>query len=456
MSLLELTGCPCRRRSYIETCLLKCYRFITAEEDLPDIVARLSKTVRGIGDPMVAAYARCYLSLMASQVIHGSVNRTAVVSGIRDFLFSFKDVTSEHRLSVLESKNLSVAGYLHIMSPAVGWLFQLAARGATKELFTDLFAEYLDNCKSAMVLRHIVDAFDPSFYVPHIGKMCEFAKEASSSGTSQLAEVYAALGSGCVKVGPPASEKLKFLNEAWKTITKVEAIDTYLSCATVFVELILKYYSPKELGIVLKDIVAHAKRATATPVDGSAAGVLPSGCLASLEKIMTLLVQQGSGDLNAALTSDEFLVLLDMFHGERKLSFCKSMLKSYVDNVKVSSDAMLINTCVGLGVFFPFCLDALVSCGCDAGCLTLAKRCTTASIRCRWRTRSVKWPTWCVVSSARWVAWHCEGVVVSAHGIATHRLTLAGMSSNTCPRWWTAEGPSLIWTPSRTRWCWRA
>jgi hypothetical protein len=54
--------------SFIETALLKCYRFITKEEDLVDIVARLSKMIRGIGDPIVAVYARTYLSIMASQV----------------------------------------------------------------------------------------------------------------------------------------------------------------------------------------------------------------------------------------------------------------------------------------------------------------------------------------------------------------------------------------------------
>ena len=210
--------CVCVSRSvcsYIECCLLKCYRFITAEEDLPNIVARLSKMIRGIGDPVVAVYARTYLSLMASQVIHGEVNRAAVVSGIRDFLFSFKDITSEHRLAFLEAKGLSVASYLHIMSPAVGWLFGMAGKGGDRELFTNLFAEYLEHCKSTMVLKHLVETFDAEYFVPHIGRMCEYAKEAVPSKTT-LAEVYAALAGACLKCAPPQQEKMKFLNESWK------------------------------------------------------------------------------------------------------------------------------------------------------------------------------------------------------------------------------------------------
>jgi hypothetical protein len=76
--------------SFIETALLKCYRFITREEDLKGIVARLSMMIRGIGDPIVAVYARTFLSIMAAQVIHGDTCREACLSGIFDFLLSYK------------------------------------------------------------------------------------------------------------------------------------------------------------------------------------------------------------------------------------------------------------------------------------------------------------------------------------------------------------------------------
>ncbi len=56
-------------------------------------------------------------------------------------------------------------------------------------------------------------------------------------------------------------------------------------------------------------------------------GQLPPACLPSVEKIMMLLVEQSTDDGNNLLTSDEFLVLLDLFHGERKLAFCKNLLR---------------------------------------------------------------------------------------------------------------------------------
>ena len=48
-------------RLFIELSLFRCWRFIRHPNELLKILERLSYMIRGIGDPLVAAYARAYL-----------------------------------------------------------------------------------------------------------------------------------------------------------------------------------------------------------------------------------------------------------------------------------------------------------------------------------------------------------------------------------------------------------
>lgn len=54
-------------RVYVEMALLECYRFIY-DADFATILRRLAVSIRGIGNPLVATYARLYLARMAAKV----------------------------------------------------------------------------------------------------------------------------------------------------------------------------------------------------------------------------------------------------------------------------------------------------------------------------------------------------------------------------------------------------
>jgi len=54
-------------RVYVEMALLECYRFIY-DADFASILMRLAHSIRGIGNPVVATYARLYLARMAAKV----------------------------------------------------------------------------------------------------------------------------------------------------------------------------------------------------------------------------------------------------------------------------------------------------------------------------------------------------------------------------------------------------
>lgn len=75
-------------RLYVEIAILKSYRFLD-KNDIKEALERLTKTIRGIGDPLVAVYARCYLCRVGMTVID---DREFVRNSLNDFLFVYHTV----------------------------------------------------------------------------------------------------------------------------------------------------------------------------------------------------------------------------------------------------------------------------------------------------------------------------------------------------------------------------
>lgn len=75
-------------RLYVEIALLKSYSFLTQNE-FNQALLRLTRIIRGIGDPLVAAYARCYLCRVGLTV---TSNNDFIVENLKDFLFVYHTV----------------------------------------------------------------------------------------------------------------------------------------------------------------------------------------------------------------------------------------------------------------------------------------------------------------------------------------------------------------------------
>jgi hypothetical protein len=93
-------------RLYVDLALIKSYRFLE-DGDFGDILQRLSKTIRGIGDPLAATYARCYLAHKANDLVSTLTSppppmgwlpvshQMALQEAFDDFMFTFKYTYSD-------------------------------------------------------------------------------------------------------------------------------------------------------------------------------------------------------------------------------------------------------------------------------------------------------------------------------------------------------------------------
>ena len=128
---------------------MKCYSFLTNKEYTQALI-RLTKMVRGIGDPLVAAYARAYLCRVGMSIAPES--RMHLLPNFTDYLSTYSQVShlthlthsptlslslslqlnSDQVQNILAIQGLTMADYMFLFWPAVEWMLQCIAYKASE------------------------------------------------------------------------------------------------------------------------------------------------------------------------------------------------------------------------------------------------------------------------------------------------------------------------------------
>ena len=128
-----------RAHASTQITLLECYRFLAPKSDYALIVSRLSHIIRGIGDPMVAVYARMYLARVSSRVITDDPKSIAgaledyIVTCVQDMVVETFVGACKYRINVVTI----VCYYIDALVVAASlkrtkYLLSPAALGSTK------------------------------------------------------------------------------------------------------------------------------------------------------------------------------------------------------------------------------------------------------------------------------------------------------------------------------------
>jgi len=317
-------------RLYLEMCLLKCYRFLSINE-YPQVLGRMASMTRGIGDPLVAVYCHCYLARCGNVVCHTETNYANTMA--YDYMFGFKMYKSDNMKLMLKTMGVSLEEYLHLQSPAVEWIMKCVGKKASKSVFTTTLKHYRDYCGNSMVLKHIIDCFDPKHYAPNAAAMVSLVKMADSSKVGIIG-VFQTIAARFIQSPPPEGQRLLVLNEVWKVVTKCDDLKQYISCATEWLEVVLHHYSSMELNVLTRDVVKHLSAANPEEIDS----------YAFLEPLVKLLVHHCYDYNGVIFKSGELLQILDKFKESRKAEHCKELLDSFAKHSDETDDPVLINT----------------------------------------------------------------------------------------------------------------
>eukprot|EP01006_Ploeotia_vitrea_P063076 TRINITY_DN84900_c0_g1_i1.p1 TRINITY_DN84900_c0_g1~~TRINITY_DN84900_c0_g1_i1.p1 ORF type:complete len:1024 (-),score=600.29 TRINITY_DN84900_c0_g1_i1:79-3114(-) len=326
-------------RLYIDMALIHCHRFLR-DDAFPEILARISKTIRGLGDPLCATYARAYLASKALE-ISGQMKPTKsllinpLLEAFDDFLFTFRSLRRNKfaGVRVIQLERIGVDEYIDLFSPALEWLLQMIGYQSREDLFFALLQQYRDYCNNAAVLVHFLASFEPKFVSAHAVSMISLVREADECSTVPKSKLWLTLGKCLIAASPPQNQRLPILNDVWKVVTKIQEPKEYLEIAEVFVEYLLKHFGHREVNIFLKDVIKHAKQDAAYKEHQ-----IP---LASI--VQTVL--KYNADFANTLTMDNFLPLLDLLEKKHKVDASKNILLAFATapNAK-ASDPVILHT----------------------------------------------------------------------------------------------------------------
>eukprot|EP00937_MAST-01D_sp_MAST-1D-sp2_P005489 g5489.t1 len=346
-------------RLYLELSLLRCFRFLS-DNEYPQVISRLSCMIRGVGDPVTAAFARVYMSRSADMVAAMGCETMAVqdkarpsasaasggggrggrgcskhtLGALYDFMFTLKDFEDMKLAAYSEAIGIDRAQIMHLLSPAVGWMMRVVGNGAGKDVFTPVMQHYRGYAPNLMMLRHILASFSPQLWVGNAVAVVNLIQEASPANFTQ-AQVLQVFAQKCMHCAPPAAQRLPLLNDAWGMARREENLAKYVGCAARWIELLLRHYSDREVLILLRDLVLHLR---ADPAACESPEVLRP-----LEDVVHAILEHSS-DFGTLLTSDQFVTIMGLFTSDRKTDVCKTLLDQFAKRPTPTGDIVLINS----------------------------------------------------------------------------------------------------------------
>lgn len=99
----------------------------------------MTRMIRGIGNPLIAIYARCYLCRVGL-ALNKNTDFEFAKENFYDFLCTFQQLFTPSMKIELIKQNISFHSYLNLYTPALEWILEIVAATATDNLMTEIIS----------------------------------------------------------------------------------------------------------------------------------------------------------------------------------------------------------------------------------------------------------------------------------------------------------------------------
>lgn len=320
-------------RLYIEMSIMKSYKFLHPPSFYETFLPHMSKMIRGIGDPLVATYALCYLSRKGHEIAPDV--KTHLIDYLDDYNFLRESHISESKILKIYKDQISFPQYLSLYGPSLDWVLQCIAYKSDERLF-ELILDKIKNYNDIMVLSSVITSFDPALIASKAKYFVNAIKQYTTDSLSKH-EIYRTLGVTLVlqREGFMNKDEARdLLTDIWDYVSKVKEIGKYMSVAEVYIEFPVKHIDIKATDFILSDILRH---------------IMPDKYYLAeesqriLQSIMEKLLANTS-NFTELFSLDSFIKFFDLFRGETQVEVNKLLLERFSKINERITDPIIINT----------------------------------------------------------------------------------------------------------------
>lgn len=307
-------------RVLVEMSLLPCQKFLSDDKKkIKEEIVRLAKAVRGIGDPLIAMYARLYLARKGFELV--PEDKDYLILMFRDFIRIQEEWKDDSFKEKLKTTGMSLESYIDLYAPCIEFLIETIGSKENEEMFNLLVEKYQHDFKNSILLYHIIRSFEPRI-ISNAGSLLVFLIKDYQDTNIPKHLCFRAVGEKFCDY--PPNEKIRLLNETWSYITKVSNIEDYLSTAEVYVEYITKYFTMNQVTVLFSDIMNHIKNEKNLKIEGKIEE--------SLKNILLVLLENAS-DFVKVFNMEYFLQIFDMLKSSTRVQVSKGILNAFKDQI---------------------------------------------------------------------------------------------------------------------------